>query len=119
MLRRLEGPDLHMLKVIDRLDPAMAERLAAEEALAVKAKWSATINVPFGQIWLRNLKKCQFMQCFRIPFKPYCSKMAKRDTYSNTTLLSPNGFCSSVYFRSRSINFFLCSFTFPCAISLR
>ena len=25
------------------------------------------------------------MQCFRIPFKPYCSKMAKRDTYSNTT----------------------------------
>ena len=26
------------------------------------------------------------MQCFGIPFKPYCSKMAKRDTYSNTTL---------------------------------
>ena len=25
------------------------------------------------------------MQCFCIPFKPYCSKMAKRDTYSNTT----------------------------------
>ena len=26
------------------------------------------------------------MQCFGIPFKPYCPKMVKRDTYSNTTL---------------------------------
>ena len=25
------------------------------------------------------------MRCFSIPFKPYCSKTAKRDTYSNTT----------------------------------
>ena len=45
-----------------------------------------SLSVPFGPIWLRNLKNCSNMQCFCIPFKPYCSKMAKRDTYSNTTL---------------------------------
>ena len=29
------------------------------------------------------------MQCFGVPFKPYCSKMAKSDGYSNTTLDLP------------------------------
>ena len=51
----------------------------------IEKKWCVTITVPFGPIWLRNLKMCSNMQCFRIPFKPYCSKMAKRDTYGNTT----------------------------------
>ena len=47
---------------------------------------SVTITYAFAPICLTNMKKCQIMQCFAVPFKPPGPKMAKTVGYSNTTV---------------------------------